>query len=90
MNSLFKYAVYQNRWLWFHIIAGGFLARLIVHFFHNGQLAVDVVLGLAIVWEIFEYFKDDVEKIYGSKKRFFLDALGDIAGAVVMAIIMVI
>lgn len=90
MHSLFKYAIYENKWLWFHVMAGGFLSRLIIHFFHSGQLAVDIVLGLAVVWEILEYFKDDVEKNYGNKKHFFLDALGDIAGAVAMAIIVVL
>ncbi|EHO40370.1 hypothetical protein Calab_0731 [Caldithrix abyssi DSM 13497] len=90
MNSLFKYAVYRNKWLWFHILGGGILAKLALAIFKNGQIAVDIVLLSAILWEIFEYFKDDVEKIYGSKKRFFLDALGDIAGALIMATIMVI
>ncbi|APF20385.1 hypothetical protein Calab_1465 [Caldithrix abyssi DSM 13497] len=90
MNSLFKYAVYQNKWLWFHILGGGILAKLALAIFKNGQIAMEIVLLVAVLWEIFEYFKDDVEKIYGSKKRFFLDALGDIAGAALMAFIIIV
>ena len=90
MHPLFKYCIYQNKWLWFHILAGGILAKLALAFFKNGQIAMEIVLLSAILWEIFEYFKDNVGKIYGSKKHFFLDSLGDIAGAVIMAIIIVI
>jgi len=71
-------AFVQNRWLWFHMLAGGILAHII---------PLWAILLLAIGWEVFEYFTSDVEKIYRSKSRFFLDAFGDIMGALIIAII---
>jgi len=71
-------AFVQNRWLWFHMIAGGILAHMI---------PLWSILTLAIAWEVLEYFTSDVEKIYGSKSRFFLDAFGDVMGALIIAII---
>jgi len=71
-------AFVQNRWLWFHMLAGGILAHII---------PLWTILLLAIGWEVFEYFISDVEKIYGSKRRFFIDAFGDIVGALIVAII---
>lgn len=79
----------MNRWLWVHILGGGCFGYLFNQFF-TAQISVSCVIGVAFLWEVFEYIKDDVEKIYGSKKRFYLDAIQDIAGAVVMAIIVVI
>ena len=90
MNPLFEYMIYKNKWLWFHIMAGGFLAKILFLIFKNGQLAVDIVIALAILWELLEYLKNDIIKIYGNKKRFFLDSLGDIVGAVIMAIIVIL
>lgn len=89
MHPLFKNMIYNNKWLWFHVLGGGFLAKILLLLFKNGQLAVDIVIASAILWELLEYLKKDVVKIYGNKKRFFLDSLGDIAGAVIMAIIVV-
>ena len=79
----------NNTWLWFHILGGGILAKIALIWLQP-QLAVITVLGIAILWEVFEYIKDDVEKIYGSKKRFYKDALQDIFGALIMAIVVVL
>ena len=76
----------KNTWLWFHILGGGILAKIALIWLVP-QLAVTAVLVIAILWEIYEYIADDVEKIYGSKKCFYKDALQDIAGAVLMAIV---
>jgi hypothetical protein len=79
----------RNTWLWFHILGGGIAAK-VFNLFMTEQLSVLAVLAGAIIWEIYEYLSDDVEKIYGSKKRFYLDAIQDIAGAVIMAIIVIL
>lgn len=79
----------NNKFLWFHLISGAVAAKIINIWLHP-QLTVIIVLVCAILWEVFEYVKDDVEKIYGSKKRFYKDALQDIAGAVIMSIVVVI
>jgi len=90
MNKLFRYAIYDNKWLWFHILAGGVLAKLVMLFNCGQQLAVIIVLLLAVGWEILEYISNDVGQIYGSKERFFLDAFGDIFGAFLSAILVVL
>jgi len=76
----------RNTWLWVHILGGGFFAKVFLIWLQP-QLAVTAVFGVAVAWEIGEYIFKDVEKTYGSKKRFYKDALQDIAGAVIMAII---
>jgi hypothetical protein len=85
--SLFSFN--KNVWLWFHILFGGIGAKVFSFFLQPNQ-AVGLVFLVAVLWEVFEYTKDDVEKIYGSKKAFFVDAIQDIAGALIMAIVVVL
>lgn len=87
--SIYKYAVKNNVWLWFHIMAGGFLMRVFLHFMSD-QTAFLSVLAIAVLWEIIEYFVTDINAIYGSRKVFLTDSLGDVAGACIMAIICLI
>ena len=71
-------------------MAGGLSAKLLNIWF-SGQLTVEIILACAIAWEVFEYFVD-VKKLPQNhlyKENFFLDACGDIIGAVMMAIIVV-
>jgi len=88
-NKLLKWGFNSNYWIWFHILAGGILAKLI-NIFLNNWLSVLIVSIIAIIWEIYEYFKDDVVKIYGSIERFWYDAIGDVLGAIACAILVVI
>ncbi len=81
--------VTKNVWLWFHILAGGFLMRVFLHLL-DPQRAFISVLAIAVIWEIIEYFMSNIEQIYGSKKAFAADALGDIIGACIMALICLI
>jgi len=84
----FKYAFLENRWLWFHLLAGGILAKFLLAYLDSTTtLALIVVASFA--WEVVELVTRNVEQIYGSKKRFFMDAAGDIIGAVVMAAVVV-
>lgn len=90
MRKIFKDMIYNNKWLWFHVLGGGILSKILMVVFKEPQVAVTLVLITAVIWEIYEYIRSDVRKIYGSKKRFFADSLGDILGAVIMAIIIVL
>jgi len=74
-------AFVQNRWLWFHMLAGGILAKF---------LPLWAIFAITVSWEIIEYLTTDVNKIYGSFNRFFLDSMGDIFGALMIAIIVLI
>lgn len=82
-------SVNKNVWLWFHILAGGIGAKLF-NLFLSPNHSVGLVLVIAMLWEVFEYVKDDVKAIYGSKKAFFIDAIQDVAGALIMAVVVVI
>lgn len=83
-----KYMFLRNTWLWVHILAGGILVKILSHWFSAG-VSVALLIVLAIAWEALEFITTKVENIYGTKQRFFLDALGDILGAVAMAAIVV-
>lgn len=77
MNFL-RYAFLENRWVWFHGLAGGSLALF---------LPLWAIFALAIVWEVLEYVLSDIDKIYGSFSRFFLDSTGDVMLALAFAVI---
>ena len=85
----FKYAFLENRWLWFHLFAGGVLAKFLLTKVDPVTTLV-LVLVASITWEVLELIVRDVEQIYGSKKRFFMDAAGDIIGGVIMAAVVVV
>lgn len=83
----FEHAFKRNQWLWFHILAGGIATR-IFSLWLNPNLTLGAVLGLALLWEVIEFFAVDIDKVYGDRKRFFSDAVGDVIGAVAIAAIM--
>lgn len=80
----------RNSFLWFHILAGVYLCKLFLMLGVSDQLAVLSVLTVAITWEGWEYAYGDIIETYGNKKRFFLDAIQDIVGALLAAIGVVI
>lgn len=81
VTDFLKYAFLWNQWLWFHILASG-LAAIFLPFW--------VVVAAAFAWEIVEYLFQDIGKIYGSKFRFFADAFGDITGAIINALLIIL
>ncbi len=84
----FEYAFQQNKWLWFHMLAGGIAIKIFMNWLQPTH-ALGAVLALAVIWEILEYVVVDIEKNYGSKQRFFADATGDILGALAVAAIVI-
>lgn len=82
LNDMFL----NNKWLWFHMLASAILTKILLLFFHP-QTCVAIVFIGATIWEIIEYLKNDVEKIYGSFDRFYQDSIGDIIGALLISII---
>ena len=93
MNFLHKFLEYGlngNVWIWFHIMAGGFFAKIALIWFDKTETMV-IILVSAILWEVIEYYWDGKAEgmvdIYGSIERWFYDSLGDVIGAVLMAII---
>lgn len=90
--GLLKNMFTKNQWLFFHMLGGAVIAKVCVALGLVDQTIFTVVLLLAVGWEFLEYFSQSPEKIkktYGSFSRYFQDALGDVFGAVVMALIIV-
>ena len=86
----------NNTWLWFHILGGGLLAKFCewaywhkIRKYDSRQLAVLTVLAIAIAWEVLEYSLG-IQAYNNDFKRFLLDAFGDIMGAFIMAVIVVL
>jgi len=77
MNFL-RYAFLENRWSWFHGLFGGVLALWTPLWF---------IFVLAVGWEVFKYVITDVEKVYGSRSRWFLDSFGDVFLAMAFAVV---
>ena len=74
------------------MFGGGFIARILKQFITKTQ-AVLVVLTTTIVWEIYEFFADGgiegMVVIYGSLERYGYDTLGDIIGAMCIALMVI-
>lgn len=84
MNKLAKFYEWgfrDNKYVWFHILAGGFGTAL---------FGIWPMLILAVGWEMIEYKKDDIMKIYGSKERWMYDALGDVVGAILCGLLVLL
>lgn len=85
LNAMFT----NNKWLWFHILGGGIIAKVALIWLPP-PLALCLTFVIALIWEIIEYNISNTNQVYGSQKRFFGDALGDIFGACFMALIVVL
>jgi hypothetical protein len=80
-----------NFWIWFHILAGGGGAKILMMLFRFRPLhAFLIVFGCAIIWEVCEFSIHSVKVIYGSYSRWAFDTAGDIIGAVIAAAIVVL
>jgi len=88
MIDFIKEMTVGNRWLWFHILAGGFVAK-VIYLIPVDWNPVVFVACLAVAWEIFELYKDGYKGYSGGAKGWFADTLGDILGAVLMAWVVV-
>jgi len=87
MHTLVKYALYDNRWLWFHVLAGGVLAKIIQAFGAMPQLTLIIIGALAFAYEIYQWITKDT---VAPKERAILDGFADIAGAWLMALVVVV
>jgi len=86
--KFFQYAILENRFLWAHILFG-MLSGKVLPLYMKPQTALLLILILSVAWEVLESFRPDLNDIYGSFNRFFLDAFGDVMGAFVAAVIVI-
>ena len=82
--KFYKWGIYGNKWLWFHI-AAGMLGFALGYRFDLVFWQTFCYIGMAAIsWELVEYFLEcggnieKIIKIYGSLERWFYDSLGDI------------
>lgn len=102
LNQYWQYAVKRNSGLWFHILAGGYLAKffmLVIPQSLNGSVSVlawVLVVVSALLYEVLEYtieYRADpaqIEAKYGSWERYGYDTIGDICGAAFAALPVVV
>lgn len=91
--KFFKWGVFGNTYLWFHIIAGAVGAKIALIYFDRWESLLAVFI-MAFSWEIVEFIIDGgvagMIKIYGSLERWAYDCLGDIIGAMIVAFVVVL
>lgn len=89
--SFFKNGFLRNQWLFAHVMAGGIFAKVAPSLSEGMEpsTVIGFVLLGSIIWEIIEGMATDIDHKYGDRKLFFLDAFGDVIGAVIMAAIVV-
>lgn len=94
LKDFLRFGLCGNYWIWFHILVAGLMARIGLLVFTPAQSFVIVAL-IAIIWEFIEFFVEckgewqTVLIIYGSKRRWFCDSLGDVLGAIACAALVV-
>ena len=84
----FKWGFFGNYWIWFHML-GGALLGFTLRRYMNQKIAVLVTIAVTVLWEIYEFIDGDILEIYGSWERWSLDSLGDIVGALAVAILVI-
>ncbi len=84
-----------NYWGWFHLLAGGSIAKF-ANIWIPGLISILIVLVVALIWECVEFFieckgsLEIVKKIYGSVEKWIYDSIGDVILAVLCAILVVL
>ena len=81
----------DNCWAWFHILFGGIGAKVFLQFTDKWNALLFVFL-ITILWEVFVKVggKQGMIDIYGSLERWAYDSAGDILGANLMALIVIL
>lgn len=93
-NHFIRFGFMMNDGIWIHMIGGGILAKVFnVYFLPSTSILI--ILGIAILWEFIEAYietpnKNAIINIYGSIERYVYDSIGDILGAVIIAMLVVL
>lgn len=92
----------RNYWGWAHLTTSAILCSIWYRIFPNNwtwqtlRFGLAIVVFFAILWEMYEYWYEirkkglTVEKVYGTKKHYWQDTLGDIILAIIGWIIALI
>jgi len=94
-HRLLDWGFCNNRWAWFHCLAGGTVAK-VANIWLPDLISILIVLLIAIIWEVIEFLVecrgslDVVKATYGSMERWVYDSIGDIILAVACAVLVLI
>ncbi|MBT6045325.1 MAG: hypothetical protein HOG49_00770 [Candidatus Scalindua sp.] len=92
LSKFLDWGLNGNVWIWFHMLFGGIGARIGVEFFSKIETFF-IILFLALIWEVVEFIwdggKEGMIKIYGSLEHWFYDSLGDVVGAMWIALLVI-
>ena len=67
-----------DHWTAFHIAGGAFICKIAQWLGYSDLWAVLWVAIIGVAWEIFEYFVEGTEEVYGTKRRWFNNTLSDL------------
>ena len=91
IRKFWNWGLMDNCWAWFHMLFGGIGARISLALGFSKLETVIIVLVLALGWEVIEFYWDGGKagmiKIYKTLERWFYDSLGDVVGAMVIALL---
>ena len=90
--EFFAWGFFGNTWAWFHMAGGGVGAFACKRYLKN-KTSVIVLFTITMIWELAEVIvdggKSGMIEIYGSMGRWFYDSLGDIVGAMFIALLVI-
>ena len=67
-----------DHWTATHMAAGAFICKVAQWLGASDLWAVLWVVIIGVAWEIFEYFVEGTEEVYGTKRRWFNNTLSDL------------
>ena len=90
--KLFNWGFMGNCWVWFHMLGGASYANLVQRAFTKVQTLLSL-LAITIAWEIVEFVSGGgstgMIAIYGTLERWAFDSIGDIIGAMCIALMVI-
>lgn len=88
----FKWGFFGNYWIWFHMLGGGILANIIRRYVKPLYTSI-TILNITLIWEVYEFIEGGgragMIETYGSMLRWFYDSLGDVVGAMIVALLVI-
>jgi hypothetical protein len=93
LRKFLEWGLNGNVWIWFHMLFGGIGARVGEALGYSDLKTLIIIFLCAVGWEVVEFIIDGgiegMIKIYGSLERWAYDCAGDVLGALIMALMVV-
>jgi len=86
----YRWSFTENTWIHFHMVAGGVGAVVGLYLDIHPLTVLAIVAVLAVFWELYEKLIEDILAVYKSRERWLWDTFGDIVGALVIAVLVIL